>query len=593
MKVDIDVNQVIANVVEHSCKNIIEDISKTVKINKKDFTNKFSIKYNKAFKEYLKKAYNKYSKIKTLLYKTEPKYLYDFFECNNLKYDDKQIDPIDINNILNISNFLIIKGTGGIGKSTLMKHLFLNELEKNDLIPIFFELKDLNSSEESLEDCIYNSINKLGCEFERQYFEYAMKSGKFLVLLDGYDEISSTRLEKFPKELEEMTDKYENNCYIMSSRPSENFISFQRFTVLESQPFTKEKTINLIKKIDYDEEIKQRFIKELCINLYDKHQSFASNPLLLTIMLLTYNDYAEIPDKLHLFYEQAFETLYLKHDATKSGYRREMQSKLTRNIFEKAFSKFCFKTYVREKFEFSKIELNQFFDEVKDDNINFENEKFLQDLISSVCLMYLDGKVYSFTHRSFQEYFTAKYILSLSDENQQKVCRKLINYREHDNVLDMLYDMSKERFENNVLIPYLEEIEEKCKGKDRYTEYYKELLCNMQIRITKESHIGIGISYRIKDIFLYTIERKYMNNKHKLYTAKRNKEKEKQQIIERMNGKEYAIIPIEEAINDEIYSKELKNSPIEAKVLNLMSLLEELKSNQNKLEEELDFILNE
>lgn len=256
----------------------------------------------------------------------------------------------------------------------------------------------------------------MGCDFEKKYFEYAMKSGKFLILLDGYDEISSIRLQGFFKELEEMTDKYESNYYIMSSRPNEDFISFQRFTILESCAFSEEKAINLIKRIEYDKNTKERFIRELEKGLYQTHYSFASNPLLLTIMLLTYNDYAEIPDKLHVFYEQAFDTLYTKHDATKSGYKRELKSKLPKDVFIKIFSEFCFRSYMKEKIEFRKEDLDEIFKKIKKKKIQFKNSEFLQDLISSICLMYKEGEVYRFTHRSFQEYFSARYILELSDE---------------------------------------------------------------------------------------------------------------------------------------------------------------------------------
>lgn len=410
------VRELILNLVEHTCKEIITGLSNELKNKSEEYINKFSIKYQIAFEKYLIKAFYKYSKIKTLLYRTEPKFLYDFFECNDLLYDKKKVDPSDIDNVLDISHFTIIKGTGGIGKTTLMKHFFVDELKKENLIPIFFELKDLNNSEESLEDCIYNSIVNLGCDFEKKYFEYAMKSGKFLILLDGYDEISSIRLQGFFKELEEMTDKYESNYYIMSSRPNEDFISFQRFTILESCAFSEEKAINLIKRIEYDKNTKERFIRELEKGLYQTHYSFASNPLLLTIMLLTYNDYAEIPDKLHVFYEQAFDTLYTKHDATKSGYKRELKSKLPKDVFIKIFSEFCFRSYMKEKIEFRKEDLDEIFKKIKKKKIQFKNSEFLQDLISSICLMYKEGEVYRFTHRSFQEYFSARYILELSDE---------------------------------------------------------------------------------------------------------------------------------------------------------------------------------
>ncbi len=55
-----------------------------------------------------------------------------------------------------VTDFIIIQGTGGIGKSTLMKHLFINELEQKSLIPVFLELKDINDFEKNYE------INDIG-----------------------------------------------------------------------------------------------------------------------------------------------------------------------------------------------------------------------------------------------------------------------------------------------------------------------------------------------------------------------------------------------------------------------------------------------
>lgn len=99
----------------------------------KDEWEKFKIDFDLAFVKYLKKSYEKYSKIKTILYRTEPKYIYDFFEVPYLKFESsKKIKADNIDDIISISKFILIQGTGGIGKSTLIKHLFINELEKKD-----------------------------------------------------------------------------------------------------------------------------------------------------------------------------------------------------------------------------------------------------------------------------------------------------------------------------------------------------------------------------------------------------------------------------------------------------------------------------
>jgi hypothetical protein len=64
-------------------------------------------------------------------------------------------------------------------------------------------------------------------------------------------------------------------------------------------------------------------------------------------MLLTFDSYAQIPDKLYIFYSNAFETMFFKHDATKSGFKRQLKSDLSFDDFKNVFSIFCFHTYMK------------------------------------------------------------------------------------------------------------------------------------------------------------------------------------------------------------------------------------------------------
>ena len=333
--------------------------------------NKLKITYNEVkidleipFQAYLTNSYEKYSKIKTIIYGIEPKKLYDFFEIPFLKKGSDIIKPTTTKILTDLSKFLIIEGSGGIGKSTLMKHLFLSELKLKDYIPIFIELKDFNEEGHlDLEKLLLKKLNQFHNTFQEEYLDYALQSGCFLFLLDGYDELYSENQKEFFKKLNDFCDKYPENHYILSSRPysESEFIEFQRFTVLKAVSFTKEQAISLITKIEYpDEELKDKFIRDLESGLYDRHKSFASNPLLLNIMLSTYNDYAEIPQKLHLFYYQAFDTMLSKHDATKS-YRRKMLSDLSSDTFKECFAIFCFLTYQKAKTEFTFPEIEEIF----------------------------------------------------------------------------------------------------------------------------------------------------------------------------------------------------------------------------------------
>ena len=457
--------------------------------------NKLKITYNEVkidleipFQAYLTNSYEKYSKIKTIIYGIEPKKLYDFFEIPFLKKASDIIKPTTTKILTDLSKFLIIEGSGGIGKSTLMKHLFLSELKLKDYIPIFIELKDFNEEGHlDLEKLLLKKLNQFHNTFQKEYLDYALQSGCFLFLLDGYDELYSENQKEFFKKLNDFCDKYPENHYILSSRPysESEFIEFQRFTVLKAVSFTKEQAISLITKIEYpDEELKDKFIRDLESGLYDRHKSFASNPLLLNIMLSTYNDYAEIPQKLHLFYYQAFDTMLSKHDATKS-YRRKMLSDLSSDTFKECFAIFCFLTYQKAKTEFTFPEIDEIFKKFPPRIKNVLNiGDFIDDLGNALCVLYREGNRYKFTHRSFQEYFVAYFLNIQTDSKMRDYSFLLIESGKFstsaDSVFPMLEDMSTQRFNNNILIPLLNKFEESKSGEKDLFEYY---ILNFPVKI--------------------------------------------------------------------------------------------------------------
>lgn len=457
-----------AFVTERLAKTVDNNIEKAYKFiagKVKDFTEKSKIDLRVSFVEYLEKSFEKYSRIKTILYKNQPKYLYDFFECGDLSLNHETVNCQSIKNIVDISRFNIIVGLGGMGKSTLMKHFFLDTIENNYCIPLFIELRNYDGST-SLIDYCYNSMKILGFKPEIKYFKYALDSGIFLFLLDGYDEIKDELRSKFRNELFDLCDEFNNNSFIISSRPCDSFIGWSRFTVLKTRPLSKKQAISLIEKIDYDQDTKEHFINELNTKLYREHRSFASNPLLLNILLLTFDEYAKIPEKLHIFYSKAFDTMYSIHDATKpgGGYRRELKSKLPSDSFIKVFSKFCFVSYIHEQMSFEKHEILSLIRDSSKKIAEINPENYLDDLQNAVCLIYLDGLKYLFTHRSFQEYFSAIYLRDLNDSSQKNVCQSLLKKNlisiNSDSVFSMLWDMNTERFNRNVVLPTLLEIKE-------------------------------------------------------------------------------------------------------------------------------------
>lgn len=469
----LDSQQILTNITA----NIAEDCIKTAwnKIKKffKDLNAKDSIRYKDAYEKYLTNTKEKVSKIKTIIYRKAPKDLYSFYECTGVRYNGNTINTENINDILKIGNKIIVTGTGGIGKSILFKHLFLNTIAETAYIPVLIELRSFNrydTKDISIYTAIYKCLVDNGFELDEVYFEYSLKEGAYIILFDGYDEVNRDKTEKITREIKSLSEKYGKNKFFISSRPSEEFIGWNDFCEVETLKLNKQQALNLVKKLEFDEVVKDIFYKELDRTLYNKYESFASNPLLLNIMLLTFQKHASIPERLNDFYGEAFVTLFRSHDATKDTYTRDIRSGLGCEDFKLVFAYICFKSYFNEEFQFSESRLRVYIQQAREkfDGLNFTVENFQEDLTKSVCMLVKEGVDYRFSHRSFQEYFAAVYTCKLVDDVQSKLLLSWIQESDsvfYDSYFTMLFDLQSEKVNKIILCPILMEI------KNLYSQY--------------------------------------------------------------------------------------------------------------------------
>lgn len=463
---DNETKEIVADVASELIKSSIRSAWERVKVLFKDLNARELMEYGFAYEKYLDNTQSKYGRIKTLIYRRVPKDLYSFYECIGVLYNGKSVSTRSIRNLLKNESKIIITGTGGVGKSILCKHLFLNAIKETDLIPIFIELRCLNTIDDkeiSLFDVIYQALTDNGFGLEKKYFEQSMKKGGYIVILDGFDEVNREKSNTVTKEILSLCSKYNLNKYIVSSRPTDEFIGWNDFSEMTTMPLSKRQALSLIGKIEFEGIIKEKFTRELGKNLYDKYSSFASNPLLLNIMLLTFDNHASIPDKLNDFYEQAFSALFSMHDATKDAYTRDIRTGLGCEDFKTIFSYICFKTYFRYEFEFTEAKLHKYIKEAKEKlcKNQFRIEDYQEDLLYSVCMLIKEGLNYSFSHRSFQEYFAAYYTCKLADEAQEKLLTVWLKESDSvnwDSYFAMLFDMQSERVNKNVLYPALKQL---------------------------------------------------------------------------------------------------------------------------------------
>ena len=439
------------------------------------------------FSNYLTQMRERFSSIRTLLYHDEPKPFYDFYVCNhvnNLNFNTsvrrynirklmriKASRNISLSSLTELCNYIIITGTGGIGKSMIMRHFLLSSIaafQTKGMIPIFISLKEY--SNDDFFDFFYARISNY---ISKQDIIETLAHNRIQFILDGYDEIRTDCKRIFEKNLKKFINQYPDNSYIISSRPLDNEAVFRNFMIFELKPFTMEQSLELIDKLEFrpdDPSIKAKFAKQIKDSLYRSHKEFVSNPLLLTIMLMTFEQFAEVPSRMHLFYHEAYVTLSQTHDAYKGAYKRPFRTKMSSEQLANYLAEFCTRTYCDEKYEMTERDIEKYLFRIK--NVPFSSEDFIYDLQKNLCLLSYEANCYHFVHRSFQEYFCALFFSKQKDKLLAKIGnffeKKRISY---DNTFGLLYDMIPEKVEEYIFLPNLKSFFEKYTGKDAYWNY--------------------------------------------------------------------------------------------------------------------------
>lgn len=442
--------------------------------------------------EYQIEEYNRNSISKTLLHRVEPKRLKEFYQplfirkCDktnrrrdnisqHYRYTDRRnevrIATHSIENLFEKNQFVTLIGSAGSGKSTIVKYLFLNSIDSNFKIPIKLELRYLNDYDGTVIDFIKEKIFKLNrLASGDKIIERLMKSGDFVFFLDGYDEITSIKKEKLTKEIDDLVKLYNKNNYLLTSRPYTEIDLLPLFHNFEVCELSDEDINQFIAKQipSVEKELQQKIIEAINSPENIAYKTFLSNPLLLSMFILTFQSYSSIPQKRSAFYSQVFDALFSVHDSmSKLAFVREKQSGLSKEQIIEALELFSFISYFEQKFIFTNHYLNEKLDIIKDKkkSIEFTNHKLINDLQVAIGIINQDGTEFTFPHRSLQEYFTATYISSLkSIENKKVVYKKIIDsltndrsfgINSKDNFHLLLSELDEEGIIKYGLLPFL------------------------------------------------------------------------------------------------------------------------------------------
>lgn len=429
----------------------------------KSSVDKLRASFASTFQKHLEITYGRCANVRTIFSNDRYIPLSSIYVNLTLTHGTKVCRDEDI--ILNSTKLgnIVVVGTGGAGKTMLMRHLALMMYQKPlGKIPLFIELRQLPRHDpKEFYQTIYEMITPERDQKNYSLFLEGMRAGVFVLQLDGLDEVAPSQREQVFHSIQRIPLDFPELQVIASTRPEIDTRPWDHFSAYKVNGINLDQARLLISKIEYPENLKSKFIALLDDSFYNKHVTFLSVPLLCTLMLITFNEFHEIPSRVTVFYEQAFETLYRRHDTSKEGFfKRVFSTNLSSDRFRTLFSAFCYRTLAFNEVSFSDERLRLHIRKACEaTEIEVNADDFASDLVSAVCMIMRDGLKLHFIHRSFQDYFAAIYILRHRGPDTFEVYDRVITDLFISNIVEMAADIDLQTFEREWALPAVAKID--------------------------------------------------------------------------------------------------------------------------------------
>ncbi len=318
---------------------------------------------------------------------------------------------------------LVVLGKPGAGKTTFMKYLAMSCVGgrfHGELVPIFVTLKAYAEmrGQPSLEHYILMEFQKRGVAEDA--VKRLLQEGRALILLDGLDEVKIEDDRRVKQDIDQFSRDWLKNRFAITCRIAAREYQFDKFTEVEVADFDDEQIATFVNNWfrEKDETKAERMIEKLKGNKPVKE--LATNPLLLTLLCLVFEDRNDFPPKRSELYKEGLEILMKKWDAKRNIQREQIYKHLSPQNKEDMLGQIAFNTFVKGEYFFRQDDLQT---QIKDYIINLPEASNDPDALrvdSEVVLKAIEHhhgllverarNIYSFSHLTFQEYFTAREI---------------------------------------------------------------------------------------------------------------------------------------------------------------------------------------
>jgi len=322
---------------------------------------------------------------------------------------------------------LMVLGKPGAGKTTFLKYLAMQCIEAQfqaNLVPLFISLKDFAEATKQPEVLEYIAQQLSSCEVTDASIkaEQLLRQGRTLVLLDSLDEVRDEDTKRVLKQIRDISERFHTNQFVITCRIAAKDYTFERFTEVEVADFDQEQIAIFAQNwFRLSDPVKaERFIQKLKEN--EPIQELATNPLLLTLLCLVFAETADFPANRSELYKEGLDVLLKKWDVKRNIERDQVYKNLSLQRKEDLLSQIALITFEQKDYFFKQKTVEayiaNFIRNLRDADpapevLKLDSEAVLKSIEAQHSLLVERARgIYSFSHLTFHEYFTARKIVT-------------------------------------------------------------------------------------------------------------------------------------------------------------------------------------
>jgi predicted NACHT family NTPase len=338
---------------------------------------------------------------------------------------------------------LMILGKPGTGKTMFLKYLAIQcnggEFQA-ERVPIFVTLKDFAEAtgKPGLLEYITQQLSNCGVVGAQGFapLQELLGCGRVLVLLDGLDEVREEDSSRVLKDIRDFSDHFRDNHFVMTCRIAAREYTFEKFTDVEVADFDDEQISTFANNWFKGKAVTaETFIKHLDDN--DRIQELATNPLLLTLLCLTFEESGDFPANRSELYKEGLDALLKKWDAKRGIQRDQVYKNLSPQRKGDLLSKIALTTFERADYFFKQKTAEQHITDYIRNLLDANTDPEALQLDSEVVLRSIEAQhgllverakgIYSFSHLTFHEYFTAREIV-IGKQSSYEALQNLVSH---------------------------------------------------------------------------------------------------------------------------------------------------------------------